>query len=77
LIEKVAERFGIAVTQKFATQAIPVVGGIAGALINYAFIDHFQDTARGHFTVRGLERTYGRDVVKDCYQRILRDRRQA
>lgn len=73
-IERVAERFGIAVTQKFAAQALPVVGGVAGAAVNYAFMDHFQDTARGHFTVRSLERTYGSEAVKGCYQRISEDR---
>jgi hypothetical protein len=36
-------------------QAVPVLRGIMGAVVNFAFIDHFQDTARGHFTIRALE----------------------
>jgi hypothetical protein len=39
-------------------------------LINYVFIDHFQSMAKGHFTVRRLERTYGAEVVKRAYDRI-------
>jgi len=67
-ITQVAARFGIVVTEKLAAQAIPVIGALGGAAVNYAFIDHFQDTARGHFTVRRLERRYGKDAVRDRYE---------
>jgi hypothetical protein len=50
LITQVASRFGLVVTQKAAAQAIPVIGALGGAVVNYAFIDHFQSVARGHFT---------------------------
>jgi hypothetical protein len=30
--------------------------------VNYALQEHFQDVARGHFTVRRLERTYGKEL---------------
>jgi hypothetical protein len=73
-IHKVAERFGFAASQKLAAQAVPVLGGIMGAVVNYAFIDHFQDTARGHFTIRALERQYGQKAVKDCFERIRTDK---
>jgi hypothetical protein len=69
-IHKVAERFGVAVSQKLAVHAIPVPGGIMSALVNYAF----QDTARGYFTVRSLERKYGQDAVRTCFERIRRDK---
>jgi hypothetical protein len=44
-------RFGLVVTQKVAAQALPVIGAVGGAAANYAFIEHFQNVARGHFTV--------------------------
>ena len=59
LIAKIASRFGIAVSEKAAAQAVPVVGAIGGGLINALFMDHFQNTAEAHFTVRKLEREYG------------------
>jgi len=31
------------------------VGALGAAAVNYAFIEHFQDVARGHFTVRRLD----------------------
>src|SRR6266567_5518080 len=69
-ITQVASRFGIVVTQKLAAQAIPLVGALGGAAVNLAFIEHFQDVTRGHFTVRRLERTYGADAVRAEYDRI-------
>ena len=67
LIMYVAERFGIQVSEKIATQAVPVIGAAGGALINYVFIDHFQSMAKGHFTVRRLERIYGEENVRNAY----------
>src|SRR5580692_3900107 len=69
-IAQVASRFGVVVTQKVAAQTVPVVGALGGAAVNYAFIEHFQEVARGHFTVRRLERVYGKDVVRTEYERL-------
>jgi len=69
-ITQVASRFGVVVTQKVAAQALPVVGALGGAAVNYAFIEHFQEIAQGHFTVRRLERVYGKSVVRAEYERI-------
>lgn len=73
LIGAVAHRFGIVVTQKAMAQAMPVVGAIGGGLVNTVFISHFQDMARGHFTIRGLERRYGEAVVREAYRQLGAD----
>jgi hypothetical protein len=70
LIAQIATRFGATVSEKVAAQAIPVVGALGGAVVNLAFIDHFQDVARGHFIVRRLERAHGADVVRREYRRL-------
>ena len=67
LITQVAARFSIVVSEKAAAQAVPVVGAIGGAVINTLFIAHFQDMARGHFTVRRLERLHGADEIRRLY----------
>ena len=72
-ITQVASRFGLVVTQKLAAQAIPLVGALGGASVNYAFIEHFQEVARGHFTVRRLERAYGKEAVRKAYERFAQD----
>jgi hypothetical protein len=70
LIAKIASRFGIAVSEKAAAQAVPIVGAVGGGLINALFMDHFQNTAEAHFTVRKLEREYGTEVVRNEYERL-------
>ncbi len=76
LVAQVGSRFGLVVSEKLAAQAVPIVGAAGGAVVNYAFADHFQSLAFGHFTVRRLERTYGGDVVRAEYARLA-DARQA
>jgi hypothetical protein len=75
LISQIAARFGVIVTEKLAAQAVPVIGAFGGAAVNAAFADHFQAMARGHFTVRRLERHYGHEVVRFEYERIRGERR--
>lgn len=70
LITKIAERFGIQVTQKAAAQAVPAIGAAGGAIINTLFIGHFQDMARGHFVVRRLERLHGTEKVQELYESL-------
>jgi len=70
---QIASRFGVIVSQKLAAQAVTVVGAFGGAAINLAFTEHFQDVARGHFTVRRLERVYGAELVQAEYGRLKSD----
>ena len=73
LIAQMASRFGMVVTRKLAAQAVPVVGALGGAAVNYAFIDRCQDVARAHFVVCKLERRYGKDTVRAAYERLSRE----
>jgi hypothetical protein len=70
LISQIASRFSAAVSEKVAAQAVPVVGAVGGAAVNLAFIDHFQNMARAHFTIRRLERRYGPDAVRAALEQI-------
>jgi hypothetical protein len=72
LLAQIASRFGVVVTQKLAAQAVPLIGALGGAAVNYAFIDHSQEIARAHFTVRRLERRYGKDAVRTAYDKLSR-----
>ena len=71
LISQIGTRFGIVVSEKIAAQAVPILGAAGGAAVNYAFAEHFQSLASGHFTVRRLERIYGPAVVRAEYDRLL------
>lgn len=70
MINAIAQRFSIQVSEKLAAQAIPAIGAAGGALINTIFIDHFQEMAHGHFTIRRLERKYGAAMVREAYESL-------
>jgi len=70
LIAAVASRFSIQVSEKFVAQAIPVLGAAGGGSINLAFINHFQNMAKAHFTIRRLERKYGAEFVRRAYEAV-------
>lgn len=71
VIDKVAGRFGVIITDKLAAQAVPVIGAISGAAINTLFTAHFQAMARGHFIIRRLENKYGAEQVEGAYRALL------
>ena len=72
LIVKIAERFSIQVTEKAAAQALPAIGAAGGAIVNTIFMDHFQDMAKGHFVVRRLEKIYGKELIQQEYNKLLK-----
>jgi hypothetical protein len=41
LITKVASRFSVAVSEKFAAQSVPVIRAAGDAAVNLIFINHF------------------------------------
>jgi len=70
LTNAIAARFSVQVSEQVAAKSIPAIGAVLGAVVNTVFIDHFQQTAHGHFTVRRLERRYGEALVQDTYRAI-------
>ncbi len=72
LVNAVASRFSVPVSQKLAAQAIPAVGAVGGATVNLIFMDHYQSMARAHFTVRRLEKVYGKELVQTAYQNAVK-----
>ena len=69
LLATVAQRFGVAVSEKAVAQLVPLIGAAGGAAVNLAFMSHYQRTAWGHFTVRRLERAHGEDAVRAAWGR--------
>lgn len=62
------------ITEQVAAQAVPVLGVVAGAAINTMFMDFYQDTAKGHFTIKRLEALHGEQVVRDADVGLLEKR---
>lgn len=71
LIGKVAPRFATVLSQKLASQAVPVLGAAAGAGTNYAFTDYYVQMAHVHFGLRKLAREHGETAVLDEFHRLL------
>lgn len=63
LFSEVASRYGLRISEKFALQAVPLVGAAGGALINSMFFEHYLSLAQVHFTLRRLERHYDLELV--------------
>jgi hypothetical protein len=72
LVGEIVGRFGLVVSDMSASSVVPVIGAIGGATVNVIFTDHFQRVARGHFTMRRLERIYGAQTIRSAYD--LRNR---
>jgi EcsC protein family len=70
LVREIVSRFGIVVSDKFAAGAVPIIGALSGATVNVIFMDHFQKIAKGHFTLRRLERIHGSANVRHHYTAI-------
>lgn len=70
LLARISQRFSVAVGQQAAAKSIPVLGALLGAVINTAFMEHFQNMAQGHFVVRRLERRHGAAAVGALYRRL-------
>ncbi|OYV53933.1 MAG: hypothetical protein B7Z78_00865 [Rhodospirillales bacterium 20-60-12] len=76
-IKTAAARFGVVISEKILAQAIPVAGAAAGAALNYAFMDYYQEMARIHFMIRGVERrTPDPSCVRPCFGEIVGALRQ-
>ncbi|MBN1629707.1 MAG: EcsC family protein [Thermoleophilia bacterium] len=71
LITQIAARFGVVVSEQAVALLVPVVGAVSGGAINYLFMNHFQDIARGHFVVKRLEQKYGTGNVRQTYERLM------
>jgi EcsC protein family len=69
-IAVIAKHFREQIEIHVAAEASPGASTHYGSAVNLLLIDHFQDIARGHFTVRRLERVYGQHEVRATYDRI-------
>ncbi|MDE2419586.1 MAG: EcsC family protein [Gammaproteobacteria bacterium] len=70
LINLIAERYSLQISEKTAATVVPLIGAAGGALINTLFITHFQDVAKAHFLIRRLEKLHGQELVKIKYAEI-------
>ncbi len=71
LISSVAPKFAAILSQKLATQAVPILGAAAGAGTNYAFTDYYVEMAHVHFALRQLAREHDETMILDEFHKQL------
>ncbi|MEI4471531.1 EcsC family protein [Frigidibacter sp. MR17.24] len=74
LIARVAPQLSLVLGQKLAAQAVPVLGAVAGAAVNYAFTSYYQEMARVQFGLRRLAEDSG--LPREALTEALRTRLQ-
>ncbi|MBO6854461.1 MAG: EcsC family protein [Marivivens sp.] len=71
VISRVAPKFAAVLSQKLASQAVPLLGAAAGAGTNYAFIRYYTEVAQVHFGLRRLARAHGEAAVLEAFHAAL------
>lgn len=71
LLARIAARFGVVVSEQTAAKAVPLLGAAAGAAINYAFLEHFQQVAEAHFILRRLENHHGFETIQTAFRSTI------
>jgi hypothetical protein len=69
--QKIIERFGITTQAAFAEKAVPIIGGVAGAFVNYQFLSYYQKMAHVLYRLKAIEPSYEDGQVTSCYLRLI------
>lgn len=68
VISTVAPRLAAALGQKLAAQAVPVLGALAGAGLNAAFLNYYREMARIRFALLRLGQVHGAEPVLAAFR---------
>lgn len=63
VIATVAPRLAVAMGQKLAAQALPVLGAVSGAALNAAYLGYYREMARIRFALMRLAVQHGAEAV--------------
>ena len=68
VIRAVAPRLAMALGQKLAAQAVPVIGAVAGAALNVSFLTYYREIASVRFALLRLAQTHGVEATMGAFQ---------
>jgi hypothetical protein len=71
VISAVAPRFASVLGEKLAAQAVPLLGSVAGAGINYAFVSYYQEMAHVRFGLKRLAEVHGEEAVLAAFRQAV------
>lgn len=64
IIATVAPRLAVVLTEKLASQTLPILGSVTGATINFAFTSYYQELAEIRFALLRLSERYGEGRIR-------------
>lgn len=67
VIQSVAPKLAAAMGQKLATQAVPVLGAVAGAALNAAFLRYYREMAEIRFALLALAQQHGAEEILSAF----------
>jgi hypothetical protein len=71
----VAPVFAARLGQKLAAQTVPILGSVAGAVINYTFLEYYIDMARVRFGLLNIARDAGGADAPALFKRAVAEQR--
>ena len=71
IIATVAPKLAAALGQKVMAQAVPVIGAVAGAALNAAFVSYYAEIARIRFALFRLSETHGVEPVLAAFAKAV------
>ena len=55
LIAQASNRIAVVISHKLGTQAVPVLGAVSGAALNFTFMSYYEEMAHVRFTLKKLQ----------------------
>ncbi len=68
VIQMVAPRFAAILSKKLATQAVPILGAVTGAGVNWSFMQYYQKMAHVRFRLRKLGREHDATMIAAAFK---------
>lgn len=69
IVARVAARLSVVAGQKIGTQALPLLGAVGGAAVNYAYMNFYTEMAHVHFGLKRLAEAGDPAVVMADFRR--------
>ena len=55
LISKAAQKLSVVISQKLGSQAVPIIGAVTGATLNFTFMSYYEEMAHVRFKLKKLQ----------------------
>lgn len=72
LLAKIVPGFAAVLSQKLAAQTVPILGAVAGAGLNAAFLTHYRELAHIRFGLLRLTVLHGAEPVRMAFEREVK-----